>query len=247
MFPVEEIDVSPVYHLPIVKAFAERIDLVKTINLLVPSNMKVDPGTIVLAMVLDTLSGRHPLYHINHFYDGKDIELLLGQPLDCGQLNDDNCGRVLELLFGTGTMSIFSAIIMNVLRNFKVPAHHAHCDTTSLKVYGEYEPSDPDRPVNLKIVKGYSKDHRPDLNQIVLSLLCIGGNVPILAKVEDGNASDKKINNALLTDISQHLAKMGITPAATIHISDSALVSEENLRKAGNTTLFISRFPATYR
>jgi len=82
MFDPEEIEVSDVHHLTIVRAFAERIDLVNTINQLVPSNMEVDPGTVVLAMVLDTLSGRHPLYRIDSFYEHKDIELLLGRALD---------------------------------------------------------------------------------------------------------------------------------------------------------------------
>jgi hypothetical protein len=34
-----------------------------------------------------------------------------------------------------------------------------------------------DNPRTIKITKGYSKDHRPDLNQFVVSLLCAGGNV----------------------------------------------------------------------
>jgi hypothetical protein len=51
MFNPEEIEVSDVHHLTIVRAFAERIDLVNTMNQLVPGNMEVDRGTVVLAMV----------------------------------------------------------------------------------------------------------------------------------------------------------------------------------------------------
>ena len=43
----------------------------------VPRNMEIDPGALVLAMALDVLSGRHPLYRIDSFYESKDIELLL--------------------------------------------------------------------------------------------------------------------------------------------------------------------------
>ena len=43
-----------------------------------------------------------------------------------------------------------------------------------------------------KITHGYSKDRRPDLKQFVLSLLCVGTDVPIVGKLEDGNASDKR-------------------------------------------------------
>ena len=44
MFQPEEIEVSDVYHLPIIKAFADRLDLVNIINRLVPSNMEIVPG-----------------------------------------------------------------------------------------------------------------------------------------------------------------------------------------------------------
>ncbi len=57
-----EIEASPVHHLPIGKASADTIGLVEVINELVPTEMEVDPGTMVLGMILDTLSGRRPLY-----------------------------------------------------------------------------------------------------------------------------------------------------------------------------------------
>ncbi len=48
-------------HLPIVKSYAVKIGLVDIINEFVASKMDVDPGTIFLEMVMDTLSGRTPL------------------------------------------------------------------------------------------------------------------------------------------------------------------------------------------
>ena len=54
------IEAYQVQHLPIVKAYADKIGLVEAINKVVPTEMGVDPGTIVLGMILDTLSGRSP-------------------------------------------------------------------------------------------------------------------------------------------------------------------------------------------
>jgi transposase len=246
MIEREEIEVYDVYHLPIIKAYADRIDLVGTINRLVPTRMSIDPGTLVLAMVLDAVSGRHPLYRIDSFYRNKDIELLLGRSIDIEKLTDDNFGRGLDQLYNANTSLVFSAIVMNALRSFEVPSRHIHYDTTSVNVFGQYNSMAPDVPGTIKITKGYSKDHRPDLNQFVISLLCTGGNVPIFSKLEDGNASDKKLNNDLLTEISKKLADVGIDPAACIYIADSALVTEENLRLMGDETRFISRLPATF-
>ena len=56
------IEAYQVQHLPIVKAYADKIGVVEVINQLVPTEMGIDPGTIVLGMILDTLSGRSPLY-----------------------------------------------------------------------------------------------------------------------------------------------------------------------------------------
>jgi transposase len=246
MFKLEEIEVYDVYHLPIIKAYADRIDLVNTINRLVPSRMEIAPGTLVLAMVLDALSCRHPLYRIDSFYKNKDIELLLGQPVDVKKLTDDNFGRLLDHLYEANTTHLYSELAMNALQVFGVPTQHIHHDTTTMSVFGQYNADDPDNPRTIKITKGHSKDHRPDLNQFVVSLLCTGGNVPIFSKLEDGNASDKKINNVVLTDISQKLARVGIDPAGSIYIADSAFVTPDNLRLTGDSTLFISRLPATF-
>ena len=46
---------TDVGHLPIVKQFAKQINLVDTINTMVNSQMQLQPGQAVLAMVLDTL------------------------------------------------------------------------------------------------------------------------------------------------------------------------------------------------
>ena len=246
MIEPQEIEVYDVYHLPIIKAYADGIDLVGTINRLVPTKMDIDPGTLVLAMVLDAVSGRHPLYRIDSFYRNKDIELLLGRSVDIEKLTDDNFGRGLEQLYKANTSRLFSAIVINALRSFDVPSQHIHFDTTSVNVFGQYNSMTPDVPSTIKITKGHSKNHRPDLNQFVVSLLCTGGNVPIFSKLEDGNASDKKLNNGLLTEISKKLADVGIDPAGSIYIADSALVTEENLRLMGDKIRFISRLPTTF-
>ena len=55
------IEVYPVHHLPIIKAYADQLGLVGLINHCVPTEMDLDAGTVVLGLVLDTLSGRRPL------------------------------------------------------------------------------------------------------------------------------------------------------------------------------------------
>jgi len=243
----QNITAARVDHLPIIAQYLRQLGLVEIVNKLVPVNMDVEPGIIVLGAVLDTLSGRSPLYHLEKAFEDYDRELLFGQDIPPGYFNDDNVGRVLDALFAVGTQKIFSALSVSVLQSFCLSTKHVHFDTTSINVFGSYLNADDDAP--FKITNGYSKDKRPDLKQFVLSLLCVGGDVPIVGKIEDGNASDKKINHSVLSDVSQHMAQHGIANDAFIYVADSAMVTEENLAQISDSpeNLFITRLPANYK
>ena len=65
-------------HMLIVKAYVEKIGLVETIDRMVSTKMELNSGLAVLVMVLDTLSGRTPLYRLTEFFEEKVTELLLG-------------------------------------------------------------------------------------------------------------------------------------------------------------------------
>jgi transposase len=242
-----EIEAYQVQHLPIVKAYADKIGLVEVINQLVPTEMMVDPGTLVLGLVLDTLSGRSPLYRLEAFFAQQDTALLLGQGLPAQAFTDDTVGRVLDLLYEVGTMKLFTACAVRADQVFGLDKRYVHFDTTSVSVYGEYLPPEDlqEQEVPFTITHGYSKDKRPDLKQFVLSTLCVDRAVPLWGKPEDGNASDKTVNNTLLSDIATFLAKHGVAPGAYIYVADAALVTEANLAALGDTR-FITRLPATY-
>jgi len=238
----QTITTAQVDHLPIIASYARRLGLVEIVNRLVPVEMEVEPGIIVLGMVLDTLSGRSPLYHLESAFAAYDRTLLFGQEIAAGYFSDDNAGRVLEHIFDVGTQKIFTALSVSALERFALSTKHVHFDTTSVKLYGEYLGASGDE-APFKINRGYSKDKRPDLKQFVLSLLCVDGDVPIVGKLEDGNASDKKINYQVLSDVSRHMKAHGVDDKAFIYIADAAMVTKKNLALAGP---FISRLPATY-
>lgn len=239
----ENLTFSEVGHLPIVKDFAKKIKLVETLDAMVDSQMELSPGITVLAMVLDTLSGRTPLYRLEEFFQEKDTELILGHDVKPELFCDYNVGRVLDKLFDTGTQRIFSQIAQNAIGVFDIDPRRIHFDTTSISVYGDYDFIDP--PLN--ITYGHSKDKRPDLKQFLISMLCVDRNIPILGTTEDGNASDKTLNNELMGSISRHMARHGIEPGAFVYVADSAFVTPNNLKRSKeNDVNFLTRLPATY-
>lgn len=238
----QAISVARVDHLPIIAHYLRQLGFVERVNRLVPVEMNVEPGIILLGMVLDTLSGRSPLYHLENNFADYDREVLFGQVIPTGYFNDDNVGRVMNHIFEVGTQKIFSELSMRTLQRFPIVTRHVHFDTTSINLFGDYRQA-ADDDAAFKITYGYSKDKRPDLKQFVLSLLCVDGDIPIVGKLEDGNASDKKINNQVLSDVARHMRQHGVAEDAFIYVADSAMVTKENLAQAN---AFITRLPATY-
>src|SRR5437867_806720 len=151
------IEAYQVQHLPIVKAYADKIGVVEVINQLVPTEMAIDPGTLVLGMILDTLSGRSPLYRLEAFFTHQDTALLLGKAVLPGAFDDDTVGRVLDRLYDTGTMKVFTACAVRADQVFRFDKRSVHFDTTSLTVYGDYvlPEETEERQVPFTITHGY--------------------------------------------------------------------------------------------
>ena len=230
-------------HLPIVKEYAHRMGFVGLVNKALDCGIRADPGTILLGLVMNVLCGRSPLYRVEEFFVTRDVEMLFGQGLTAERFNDDVLGRVLDRIYEYGTWKLFSEISLVAFRNFAVDCSVVHQDTTSVSVWGEYEPS-PGDPV--KINHGFSKDKRQDLKQFILSLLCVEGNLPCHAEILDGNSSDKKINGKVLTELPRLMARHGVKEHEFIYVADSALVTQENLAIIGDATDFISRLPENF-
>ena len=228
------IEVYPVHHLPIIKAYADQLGLVSLINHYVPTEMEVDAGTVVLGLVLDTLSGRSPLYRLEEFFAQQDTELLLGKAVPPHALNDDTVGRVLDRLYDFGTMRLFTACAVRAATRFGLERRYVHFDTTSRSVWGDYQFAET-QDLPFQVTYGYSKDKRPDLKQFVLSTLCVDRAVPIWGKPDDGNASDKTLNTTLLSEIAQLLAQLwGATGRLYLHCGCGAGDGRQSRRPRGH-------------
>jgi len=245
---LRRMNISRVDHLPIAAQFCRRIGLIDTVNSAVHSEMKVDIGTVVQAMVLDTLSGRSPIYKLEEFIESHDTTSLLGREVPAVSFNDSTVGRAMDALFNAGSKKIFSQVAVKATSAFPedMDLQHVHFDTTSVNLWGEYDVySDDDPEDRLVVTRGYSKDKRPDLKQFLISMLCVRRNIPVLGSCASSNASDKKLNNEVLSRLSEYMAAHGLAPGAFVYVADSALVNKSNLELLSDT-LFITRLPFTY-
>jgi transposase len=245
---IEGIGASDVSFLPIVSTYARELGVVEEINRLCGRSKGVNAGQVCLALILDTLTGRSPLFRLEDSFAHLDVELLLGKGISSSQLNDDAVGRVLENLYDVGTNKILSAVALRAVKLFDLDVSHVHQDTTSRSVYGDYElREEGDSLPPFLITHGFSKDKRPDLKQLIHSLLCVDNGIPIYTKCEDGNASDKVINKNLIRKMTERMAEFGQDDF--VYVADSALVTKENLRLMDdekNGFRFLSRLPMTF-
>src|SRR5215468_11530416 len=137
------IDVYPVHHLPITKAYPDQLGLVSLINHYVPTEMEVEAGTVVLALVLDTLSGRSPLSRLAEFCAQQDPALLFGKTVPPQALNDDTAGRVLDRLSDFGPMRLCTACAVRAAMRLDLERRYGHVETTSHRVWGDDQCAEP--------------------------------------------------------------------------------------------------------
>jgi len=77
---------------------------------------------------------------------------------------------------------------------------------------------------SIEITHGYSRDHRPDLKQFMMNLICVeDGDIPVMMEVVSGNQSDKARFAGLLQEFKEQWTFEGIC------VADAALYSEYNL------------------
>ncbi|SDF51026.1 Transposase DDE domain-containing protein, partial [Thermus arciformis] len=147
-------------------------------------------------------------------------------------------GRMLDALYQAGVTELFLEVAKKARQAFPFPVRALHGDTTSFHVHGRYEGGEEEGGV-IRIVQGYSRDHRPDLRQWVMGLVCADtGGIPLLFAPQDGNASDAKTLVALVSRFREAL------DLGEVVVLDGASYTRENLRALEGFS-WILRVPAT--
>jgi len=231
-------------HLGIVAMVCREIGLADEIDRIVgvDPRQKVTCGEAVVAMVLNALGFvDRPLYLFPEFMATKPVEILIREGLKAEWFNDDVLGRTLDKLYRAGPEGIFMQIAANGYRGYS--GRFFHNDTTTMSLQGEYKHEEGDLDaVPIEITHGFSKDHRPDLKQFVISLV-MSDDLPVFIQALSGNASDKNHFREIVKEYGASLReKWG---EDKIWVWDSAFYSEKNLRKISESYKWITRVPET--
>src|SRR5215813_13989036 len=187
-----------------------------------PEMRDLTVGEAVKAMVLNGLGFiNQALYLVPHFFQNKPTFRLIAPRVAPEQLNDDALGRALDTLYDYGVTALYSLIAATAAQRLGLAPRFAHLDSTSFHVDGRYNSEEEPAEQVVHITRGYSRDHRPDLNQVMLELIIEHqAGIPILMKPLSGNSSDSTAFGHIVQD---HIAQLQTTYGTTYLVADSAL------------------------
>jgi transposase len=122
-------------------------------------------------------------------------------------------GKALDKLHDYGVSELYSLIAVRAVRRLKLKPKVGQQDVTSFHVDGEYNSDEPPVPEErvVHVTRGYSRDGKPELNQVALELIQEHqASLPVAMQVVNGNQNDNKtMSNSVHTHISQ-LRQVGI-------------------------------------
>jgi transposase len=207
-------------------------------------NKALSFGEALVCMLLNGLGfvGR-TLYLYSEYFEDKPLGHLLGKQFIKPQHVDDNLlGRTLDKLFELDVTKLFTKIALHAVKTLGIKVKSLHLDGTSFHVDGEYKSSLEQGEEKIKLVPGYSRDHRPDLNQAILHLITSNqGNLPLYMQAADGNTSDK---TAFAEIIDKHIDSFKQAVTHKYFVGDSALYTPNSLQRLYTSgSYFVTRVP----
>ena len=155
-------------------------------------------------------------------------------------------GRCLDSLYDTGVCELYQVMAEQVVSTLGLGSSDLHLDITSFHVDGRYERDEDSEDKAIRLVQGYSRDHRPELNQAVLELICENqAGLPVFMQALSGNSNDQKC----FAEVSRlHLNSLKAAQNNRYLVGDAALYTAESieaLQQQGQR--FITRVPMTLK
>ncbi len=245
-----DLQIKRLDHHGIVAGVIDDLGLVEILDEHLPQDDKqeITPGEAVKGMIMNGLGFSHrPLCLSPQFFTNLPMGHLFREGVEAGHFNRHKLGRTLDQCFNFGTESLFALVSRKAVQAESVDLTFQSLDTTSFSLTGSYpeaEGTEDSDSVPIRVTHGYSKDHRPDLKQVVQELLVSqDGGIPLACKAWDGNASD----NVVFQERAQALVtsfKSSTEPRYCV--ADSKLYHAKNAEFLADI-IFITRVPGVVK
>jgi transposase len=233
---------------PVIRHFLEKLDLPGLFDRHLPRlrgrHRDVPTATVLCLLISNLLLARQPLYGVAAWASRFVPEHLGLLPEQLALLNDDRCGRALNHLFRADRASLLTAVALVTIRVFELALKEMHQDTTTVTLSGEYAEQPPAEEANrpARITQGHSKDHRPDLKQLLYNrTVTSDGAVPIHCKIHDGNTADSKVHKQTWLSLCKIVGSVDF-----LYVADSKLCDRKVMRMiARKKGRFLTVMPRT--
>lgn len=215
--------------LPLVNHFLARLDLEARLDRFVPTRdrrVRLPYAKGLGVLLRSILVEREPIYRqyetVATFAQeafGLDAEVA---PCVC----DDAIGRALDRLFDADRATLLTDVVVAATEEFGVALSELHNDSTSVSFCGRYSQAR-GRPLRGKrapfITYGFSKDHRPDLKQLLFILTTSDdGGVPVQFRCEAGNSSDSRTHEETWDALCRATGRVDF-----LYVADSKLCNRD--------------------
>ena len=185
--------------LPIIGHFLERLGLEELLGRFVPTRdrrTRLPYAQALGVVVRSILVEREPIYRQAETVSTYAPEAFGLDDAVAGDVGDDAIGRALDQLFDADRGTLLTEVVVAASERLGVVLDELHNDSTTIRLTGQYHAA---RGRSLRgkrapfITYGHSKDHRPDLEQLLFVLTTTrDGGVPVQFRCEAGNASDAR-------------------------------------------------------
>jgi transposase len=159
--------------LPLINHFLARMGLLELLEQHVPATdgrSAVSHAQALGVLLRSIIVEREPIYRQQESTVGFAAGLFGIDAAQLSRLSDDRIGRALDRLFDADRGALLTEVALSVAQRFGVRMQQLHNDSTSISLCGQYR-SASGRSVRhqraLAITYGYSRDHRPDLKQLL--------------------------------------------------------------------------------
>ena len=215
--------------LPLVNHFIERLGLEASLERFVPTRdrrTRLPCAKGVGVLLRSVLVEREPIYRqyetVNTF--GPEA---FGLPKELmAHVGDDAIGRSLDRLFDADRASLLTEVVVAAVEHFGVVLDELHNDSTTVSFCGQYTKARGRRLRGKRapfITYGYSKDHRPDLKQLLFILTTSeDGGVPVQFRCEAGNCSDSRTHEETWDALCRATGRKDF-----LYVADSKLCSRD--------------------
>ena len=215
--------------LPLVNHFIEKLGLEGLLERHVPTSdprVRLPYAKGLGVLLRSVLVEREPVYRQHELVSGFAPQAFVMAPELVRHVSDDAIGRALDHLFDADRGSLLTDVVVAATSAFGLKFDELHNDSTTVRFCGQYRQAW-GRSIRGKkgpfITYGNSKDHRPDLKQLLLVLTTTrDGAVPVQFRCEAGNHSDSVTHEKTWDALRRATGRTDF-----LYVADSKLCSRE--------------------